>query len=436
MAGATSLQEQCSIIAMYYAIDRGADTRALMDLDLKNVLYATYRGINTDWYTTFLEQADAVKDYLGIRNQDTSYKYGWFDGSQGWNSNKIPTNKVTSIVTDIWDLFTREQRDIFGNKKDSWNTADVYMVKAAKEDEILREAKALHKLFSHPPTNPEIFVGVLKTYMSKCLKEKWLIPISLKKRTSGVRVTAKENNVDDYPIGALTVMEASFDEDPYSYFEIEDRGELDFKGNSFKYKANFTVGSYKQKYQIEQRMQGAGSKQEVKDIVATTTGKYKAASAQTGLVPAPRFAAMILEYANEEYNHNIPNVNTSFTQQEKDYWKEYFKDVHSDTTFSGVDFGTLKIMGKQHTPEDFMEVAIGIDDLTNAQVRSSYGVNKGDYSAKLRNKLRHLRFMKAFINAKARGDDVFGKFICEIYYRAAKMNMDESELAGPFIKIA
>lgn len=435
MAGATSLQEQCSIIAMYYAIDKGADTRALMDLDLKNTLYSTYRGINTDWYTTFLEQAEAVKDYLGVRGQDVSYKYGWFDGSPGWNINKIPSSKVTSIVTDIWDVFTREQRDLFGNKKDSWNTADVYIVKASKESEILREVREFHRLFSES-TSPEIFVGVLKTYMSKCLKNKWLIPISLKKRTSGVRVTAKENNVDDYPIGSLTVMEASFDEDPYSYFEIEDRGELDFKGNSFKYKASFTVGSYKQKYQIEQRMQGAGSKQEVKDIVATTSGNYKAASAQTGLVPAPKFSAMILEYANEEYNHNIPNVNSSFTDREKDYWKNYLKEIYSDNTFSGVNFGTLKIMGTQYTPEDFMEVAIGIDDLTDAQVRSSYGVSKGDYSAKLRNKLRHLRFMKAFINAKKRGDEVFGKFICEIYYRAAKMNMDESELSGPFVKIA
>ena len=435
MAGETSLQEQCSIIAMYYAIDKGADTRALMDLDLKNVIYKTYRGINTDWYTTFLEQAEAVKNYLGVANKDTSYKYGWFDGSVGWNTNKIPSNKVTSIVTDIWNVFTRDQRNLFGNKKDSWNTADVYMVKASKESEILTEVKELHKLFTDS-TSPEIFVGVLKTYMSKCLKQKWLIPISLKKKTSGVTVKAKENNVDDYPVGELAVIEASFDEEPYSYFEIQDRGELDFKGNSFKYKASFTVGSYKQKYLIEQRMQGAGSKQEVKDIVATTSGHYKAASAQTGLVPAPKFSEMILEYSKEEYNYNIPNVNTTFTQQEKDYWKDYFKEVYSDNTFSNVDFGTLKIMGKAHTPEDFMEVAIGIDELTDAQVKSNYGVSKGDYSAKLRNKLRHLRFMKAFINAKNRGDEVFGKFICEIYYRAAKMNMDESDLAGPFIKIS
>jgi hypothetical protein len=435
MAGATSLQEQCSIIAMYYAIDKGSDTRALMDLNLKNVLYKTYRGINTDWYTTFLEQADAVKNYLGVRDKDTSYKYGWFDGSAGWNNNKIPSDKVTSIVTDIWDVFTRQQRDLFGNKKDSWNTADVYMVKASKESEILKEVKDLHKLFTES-TSPEIFVGVLKTYMSKCVKNKWLIPISLKKRTSGVKVTAKENNVEDYPVGKLKVIEASFDEEPYSYFEIQDRGELDFKGNSFKYKASFTVGSYKQKYLIEQRMQGSGSKQEVKDIVATRSGAYKAASAQTGLVPAPKFTEMILEYAKEEYNYNIPNVNTSFTEQEKEYWKDYFKEIYNDNTFSGVNFGTLKIMGKQHTPEDFMEVAISIDDLTETQVKSSYGVSKGDYSAKLRNKLRHLRFMKAFINAKVRGDEVFGKFICEIYYRAAKMNMDESELAGPFIKIS
>ena len=434
MAGATSLQEQCSIIAMYHAIDLGADLRPMMDVDLRNSLLRTYPAMNNDWYLTFLEQAEVVKDYVGVSRSDKTYKFGWYDGGPGWSSGKIPPNKTTRIVTEIWDLFTREQRDIFGNKKDSWNTADVFIVKANNESGLIREIKDLHKTFTDT-ASPEIFVGVLKTYMSKALKDGILIPISLKKKTSGAAVRAKENNVDDVPMGELNVIEAAFDEDPISYFDIEDRGELDFKGNSFKYKANFTVGSYRTKYQIEQRMQGQTSKAEVKDIVQTTTGKYKAASAQTGLVPGPKFRELILTHAGETYELNIPNVNTAFNQQEKDYWKDYFKQIYNDNTFSGKDFGSLEIMGTKYTPEDFMEVAINLDSMTDAQVRSSYKVSKGDYSAKLRNKLRHLRFMKALIRAKSRNGD-FGKMLCEIYYRAAKMNVDESELIAPFIKIS
>ena len=130
MAGSTSLQEQCSIIAMYHAIDLGADLRPMLDMDLRNALLKVYPGMTNDWYITFLEQAQAVKNYIGVRTSDKSYKYGWYDGSPGWSSGKIPPNKTTRIVTEIWDLFTREQRNLFGNKKDSWNTADVFIVKS------------------------------------------------------------------------------------------------------------------------------------------------------------------------------------------------------------------------------------------------------------------------------------------------------------------
>ena len=301
---------------------------------------------------------------------------------------------------------------------------------------LLREIKDLHKEFTDV-ASPEIFVGTLKTYMSKALKEGILFPISLKMKTKGAVVKAKENNVDDIPVGGLNVTEAFFDTDPNTYFDIENRGELDFKGNSFKYKAHFQIGAYKTKYLIEQRMQGQSSKAEVKDIVQTSPGKYKSASAQTGIVPIPKFKELILQYSGEDYEHNIPNVGTNFSQQEKDYWKEYLEEIWNDNTFSGKDFGSLNIMGTQYSPKDFMEIAINMDSMTDAQVRSGYGVSKGDYSAKLRNKLRHLRFMKALINSKgSNGNGNFGKFICEIYYRAAKMNVDESELIAPFIKVS
>ena len=96
-------------------------------------------------------------------------------------------------------------------------------------------------------------------------------------------------------------------------------------------------------------------------------------------------------------------------------------------------------MGKKFDPKDFMDVAISIDGMTAAQVRSAYNVSKGDYSAKLRNKLRHLRFMKALIKTKKTsptGNGRFARLITEIYYRAAKMNIDESELIAPFLKVS
>ena len=229
------------------------------------------------------------------------------------------------------------------------------------------------------------------------------------------------------------------DMDPVTYFDIEDRGTLDFKGNSFKYKASFQVGSYRTKYQVEQRMQGAGSKTEVKDIVLTNAQKYKAADAQTGNVPIYRVEEIIEEYAGESYDHNIPAVGSDFTAAQKSYWMDYMEEIYNDTTFKTKKFGNLTIMGKKFTPKEFMDVAISIDSMTGPQVRSSYNVGKGDYSAKLRNKLRHLRFMKALINTKKTsptGNGRFARLITEVYYRAAKMNIDESELIAPFIKVS
>lgn len=435
----TAKQEQGSIIAMYYAIDQGADLRPNMDLDLKNAILKKYPKMTNDWYLTFLEQAEVVKKYLNVQRSNTNYKYGWFDGGQNWANGVIPANKVTYAVTEIWDLFTREQRNVFGNKKDSWNTADVYIVKSSKERELMDIMKGIKETFGGPADPPELFAGTIKTAMSQAMKEGWLYPISLKKRTSGASVRIKETNLDDAPQGDIDISEAEMDMDPVTYFDIEDRGTLDFKGNSFKYKANFQVGSYRTKYQVEQRMQGAGSKTEVKDIVLTNAQKYKAADAQTGNVPIYRVEEIIEEYAGESYDHNIPAVGTDFTAAQKSYWMDYMEEIYNDTTFRTKKFGNLTIMGKKFTPKEFMDVAISIDSMTGPQVRSSYNVAKGDYSAKLRNKLRHLRFMKALINTKKTsptGNGRFARLITEVYYRAAKMNIDESELIAPFIKVS
>ena len=53
------------------------------------------------------------------------------------------------------------------------------------------------------------------------------------------------------------------------------------------------------------------------------------------------------------------------------------------------------------------------------------------FSTKLRLKLKQLRFIKAMIDAKKR----FPELIIHLYYLAAKQNISESDLNGPFLKI-
>ena len=61
-------------------------------------------------------------------------------------------------------------------------------------------------------------------------------------------------------------------------------------------------------------------------------------------------------------------------------------------------------------------------------------IKKGEFSGKIMNKLRNLRFLKAMINADEKGD--LCMLLTAIYYQAAKMKMKDSDLQAPFIKLA
>ena len=71
---------------------------------------------------------------------------------------------------------------------------------------------------------------------------------------------------------------------------------------------------------------------------------------------------------------------------------------------------------------------------TEKDVKTLYKVSKNEYSAKLRNKLRHLRTIKAYLKAKE--DNKFSDFLMIVYFRAAKMNISDEDLAAPFLKVS
>ena len=54
-------------------------------------------------------------------------KFGWYDGIPA----EVDRGDVTTLLPDIWDLMGAQVWKLFGGKgqKDSWNTADVFMVK-------------------------------------------------------------------------------------------------------------------------------------------------------------------------------------------------------------------------------------------------------------------------------------------------------------------
>ena len=422
-------QEKCSIIATYYAIEKNANLKPDEDADLKSVFKQVYPNMPEDWYVTFLNQAQAIKNKIG----DNNWKYGWYDGTQGWASGIMPNNKVSYIMGAIWDVFTDKQKKVFGGQKDSWNTADVFVVNTQMEKEILKQVKIYQNDFQDF-TPPQIFIGTLNAYLSELVKNNDLIPISLKKQTKNAPVKVKETNVDDVPVEGLKPFDGEFLATPYSYFDIVNRGsKLNFTGNSLFYKASVQVGNYPYFYQIEQRMQGNSSKAEVKDLVVKgDKGKRGPADAQTGNVPMPQFKALVKDYTGEDYDHNIPAVGTKIDEK---YWSDYLETIYKQAQEKlDFDFGKFTIFGKTYTPKEFMEFAIRLDNLSDKKIKTLYNMNKNAFSAKLRNKLRHLRTIKAYL--KAQKNNKLSEFLMVVYFRAAKMNITDKDLVSPFLKVS
>ena len=422
-------QEKCSIIATYYAIEENANLEPDEDKDLKSVFTQVYPNMPEDWYVTFLNQAQAIKNKIG----DNNWKYGWYDGTQGWASGIMPNNKVSYIMGAIWDVFTEKQKKVFGGQKDSWNTADVFVVNTQMEKEILKQVKIYQKDFEDF-TPPQIFIGTLNAYLSELVKNNDLIPISLKKQTKNAPVKVTETNVDDVPVEGLKPFDGEFLAKPYSYFDIVNRGsKLNFTGNSLFYKASVKIGNYPYFYQIEQRLQGKSSKAEVKDLVVKgDKGKRGPADAQTGNVPMPQFKALVKDYTGEDYDHNIPAIGTKIDEE---YWSDYLETIYKQAQEKlDFDFGGFTIFGKKYNPKEFMEFAIRLDNLSDKKIKILYNMNKNAFSAKLRNKLRHLRTIKAIL--KAQKKNKLSEFLMIIYFRAAKMNITDKDLVSPFLKVS
>ena len=98
------------------------------------------------------------------------------------------------------------------------------------------------------------------------------------------------------------------------------------------------------------------------------------------------------------------------------------------------DFGAMSIFGTPVTPDEFIDRAFELDAMKATDVKNLYGVSKDKFSAKLRQKLRQLLIMDAFVQAKKNGK--LADFIGQSYYRAAKMNLSQADLSGPFVKIS
>jgi hypothetical protein len=424
MATETDLFEAASIVTFYYAIEKGSDLTPNQDLDLYNDLKTEFPNMDSEWYTGLLKQAKALLKYLGHSegNKDSSWKYARYGGK----TKTIPNNKSTDIYDYIWNSFNRDQQKIFTSKKDSWNTTDVYMIKSSDETKVKQMVDILKKEFSDAAIAPEIFVGTINAYLSKLLKSKTLLGISLKKPTKAEPEShVYETNLDVGPDG-IEVHEGNIIGDMFTYMEITKRGgESDFAGNSLTFEAQFKAGKYIKRYFWESKVSSAAAHAtEPRDRVPNNRGKYVNATARNGAIPAPKMADLVKKYTNEDINYNIP-LSGKFTDQHLKYWQNYFSSIITDRTIS-KDFGKISYMGKSCSPEEFIQKAFMLDDLSPNPTGKNFAV-------KLRSKLRILRYIKMFIEAKKKGK--LAELVTHAYFLSSKMNISQADLSGPFIKV-
>jgi len=452
----TAQQEQCSVVAIYCYLNKDMSQQANID-KLNKEFKKIYPKITVTWENTFHNQGKKIADSKYV-NGGNGWKYGWWDAIPG-QENSAPFAKAiggkgntTSLLTKIWDnKFNKEVKDLFGGQKDSWNTADMYMVKGTRENEILTWVEDLNKEFlGKLCCDPGVFVGTLNTYLTKLIHQKVLLPISLKAETQGAGLKIKETNMHEWDdSGKINIISAKFkpNKTPWFFTNIKSKGgELTFGaltgegGNSAQYWAEFKVGDYETSYLIEQRMQGDGSKAEVKDIVLNNKDKEVRAAAQTGTVPMPDLRHIVRQYTGEGYDDDVPAIGKAINPG---YWYDYIDKVTSYNSIK-IEYGDWNILGTVYPPRipgnpegSWIYKAVQIDNDYRTDKAGSivkYGVQPGGYAGKLRLKLRQFRFLRAMQEAKKKNE--LEDFLVHIYYYAAKQNVSEGDIHGPFLKLA
>ena len=464
--GSTALQEQGSLVAIYYAYKKGASLNeekitnkksktAQLELDIE--LKKVYPAMKPAWYNTFIEQAKVLCKYKlskhTIGSTTSVYDYGWYDGIP----KGVDRADVTTLLPDIWNLMGPKVWDLFGGKgqKDSWNTADVFLVKKNQSAEILRRVKVMHKEFIEICcTEPGVFVGSINTLLTQYVKSGALLPISLKMKTGGVGMTVKETNMHEWgETGKIEIVKSKFTTAPFMHMNVLEReSKISFGGgpgkkdggNSLQYFANFKVGDYETKYLIEYRLSGNLMKGETKDIKLTNKGTEKRATAQTGTVPVDKLSEIIEKFSGEKDDKDIP-IHTKSLNNSSDIstWTTYLKGIMNDSSLKKT-MGKLEIkIGDinetyNNDVEGYIKKLFEIDEMcidnpTLAAKKLNTSIDK--FPQKIRLKLRQLRVLKSLINAN-KDQKKLNEFIVHTYYLSAKQNISNADLNGPFLKIS
>ena len=395
------------------------------------------------WYKGILRGAKELSEYIGHKEGevDDTWYYGRFGDKGGFDQvGEIPSGSQNGILDDIWNNFSPQQKKLVGDKKDTWDPADVYIVQKSAVKAIMDNVHKITCTGDHKDSQEACLgIAAVNAYMSNKLEQEELIGISLKQATPKAKVRITPTNLNADP-KVLDGLKGGIEGDIKTKMKIKNigAGKHRWDTNSFTFNARFssTVNSnfafiYESKIGSIQNHAS-----ETRSRTTNETSKNEINhEARNGSVPIHRLNRLVKEYSKEGLMDKIP-TNRKFDDKERKYWIDKFVALEphakmGDTRFhfgkSGPDDITLD--NKKVSREEFMKTAI---DLYEGKPK------KGNYDMELISKLRSLRYFE-MLNGAAASNKHHGQalpyLVAKLYFMSSKINFKKGELAAPFIKI-
>ena len=470
-------RELSSLYCIWAEMDGPFDQRIIPDpIQPKKGVTKRYKGIwqkNGTWpglnavdrlddVFAFQHQGQVMKKWLSSQGFPTNgWKYGiWEKNITSFIEASKNSAKVTYFMDDVWDLFTPQQKGLFGKqKKDSWNPADVYIssLSSGEESSALRKLKKLAN--DTDELTPAIFVALVNEYLRGLYHAGKVIGISLKAAKYPNIPHVKTRNIAyDSDFEPPNFGEATLTKPIHQYMAVgSEKKNMDFRGNSLKFEVNISMsGCDPLEYYWESKSPGltGAPTTEMKDVVGTHDPlKNQLANARTGGIPKPILKKLIKQYSGlPKWDYAVPNTvvkSNSSRETLSKHWAKFITNLKRDggNLVKLDDFEIYEKDGSKIQPtaqsksysnnelyQYWVTTVLEIDAMSEKEVLNTYGWKKGKkFRDNMRGKFRNLNTIRSMITA--RNNKKLGEYLVRAYYAASKMRFDVEELQAPFVKI-
>ena len=471
MADPHTLQRELSSLYCFYnTIEKNEtppetdtlDVRFVDDV-IKGIWGTDIKNLKEHDIYAYQYHGPALLKHLKSMGAATSgYKYGIFEKDTSLlTSQKGVSMNTTNVYDDIWDMFEERHRKLFSGstvgQKDSWNPADVYLLKGSSAP-IVKYVKKIKDMTEDDP--PGIFVTLVNDYLTKLYQDKKLIGVSLKAAKPPNVPVAKEFNVvldDDFEtpkFGQAKIVKGG-NGYVHQYMEVSEKnGSLDFRGNSITFEAEISMdGGKPLKYFWESKSPGRESPHttEMKDMVKGKKGNaLTKANARGGSITKDlQFKPLIKEFTKKDFNHRVPVGETKWSKSDPPaavvravkYWSGIYLTLKknplvtlNDVVIKNKQGKEIVINGTRKGTMEYFYDLFWIDGHSSKDVKAAYGLPKSSkYYQNFRGKLRGLNIIRAVVKAEKEGR--LGEFLVKAYYKAAKIKFNVDDLQGPYVKI-